>query len=145
MSNLFKDITWGQYLMAAAVLITLYYVAVLLIYYRKEMLLRIRDRRATKTETDAWEEKTDDSPLGELMVDLEGTIEDIAHMLEPGKQATKQELLNQLRSRVASFGGLGRPGYRYALNNYIIEKARENCGIAFSEQELEQEWENLSR
>lgn len=145
MNNLFNHISWTQYLLGATVLIVIYYVGVLLLFYRDELMSRFR-RGGSRKETDQWEEKTDDNPAGELMVDLEGTVEDIAHsILVPGKTATKSELLQQLKVRVANFGGLSRPGYRYALNNFIMEKAETNCGIEFSEQELDEAWDELSR
>lgn len=144
MSNLLQNISWSQYLVFIAVLATFYYAGVILLYFRKN----ISDKFGSKGQRPAATEKepahVDDAPAGELMDDLEATVNDIGHsILVPGNKATPGELLEQLKVRVARFGGLSRPGYRYALNNYIIEKAREHCAAEFSEEELEEAWDSL--
>lgn len=142
MVNFLNNISWSQYLGAIGLASAVYYLIVGLRFYRQQIIARLR---GGSSQAQA-EELQDDNPAGELMEDLESTVNDIAHrILVPGKQATKEELLAQLTERVASFGGLRRPGYRYALNNYIIEKAGQNCGIEYTEQELEQAWQQLMR
>lgn len=147
MTELLKNITWTQYLLITAGLITVYYIAIALLFYRTELLQALKG--ATKNQYQAGEQGDENLPdqyNGELMDDLEGTVEDIAHrILVPGTKVTKPELLRQLKERVANFGGLSRPGYRYALNHFIIDKAKENCGVDFSEEELEEEWDSLPR
>ncbi|WP_299568435.1 hypothetical protein [uncultured Pedobacter sp.] len=146
MTELFKDITWSQFLTTVAIIYIIYYLIVGAIYFRKEIrsIFKRRDSEDIYNDLDApWE---DDSPASDLHRDLESTVEDIAHsILVPGKEATKEELLNELKIRVANFGGLSRPGYRYALNNSIIANARKNCGTDFSEVELNEAWDSLSR
>ncbi|WEK21353.1 MAG: hypothetical protein P0Y49_09385 [Candidatus Pedobacter colombiensis] len=151
MKELLTNITWPQYLLAMVVLAAIYYTVVFLLYFRKDLSKKIKSARQGNEEypEEELENNAQDAPedsQGELMDHLESTVYDIEHsILEPGKKATKQELLEQLQTRVASFGGLSRPGYRYALNNFIIEKAKENCGADFSEEELEAAWDNLPR
>lgn len=147
MNELLKNISWIQYLSVASALIIIYYLAVALLYYRAKLIRAFKGRQLPDPYSD--EQVDDDSPdqhTGELTEELENTVEDIAHrILVAGNMATKQELLVQLKARVADFGGLSRPAYRYALNHFITGKAKENCGVDFSEEELEEAWDSLPR
>ncbi len=143
MNELFKNISWSDYLLVVGATVMVYYTVVILLYFRKGLWSKVRSFRLGKV---IEKPEENHSNKGELIDDLEATVKEIGHsILVPGNQATHDELLGRLQVRVANFGGLSRPGYRYALNNYIIEKAKENCGVSFSEEELERAWESLSR
>ncbi|SFH37837.1 hypothetical protein SAMN04489864_11068 [Pedobacter insulae] len=148
MNELFKNITWTQYLLVVGGAAFIYYLLVLLLYFRKEVWKKLGLKEDVSDEDEPIQSDGDlnENTGGELMDDLERTVKEIGHsILVPGNKATKPELIDQLKASVANFGGLSRPGYRYALNNYIMEKARENCGINLSEEELEEAWKSLSR
>lgn len=146
MNELFKNITWSDYLLAIGAAVVVYYAVVLLLYFRKGLGQKLQYKHQRQVNDVPGEEKRSNGNPQELIEDLELTTQDIGHsILVPGNEATHDELLEQLKVRVANFGGLSRPGYRYALNNYIIEKAKKNCGADFSEEELEEAWDSLPR
>ena len=91
---------------------------------------------------------SDQAPEAEhTFEELEGIVTDIRHsILEvAGKKVSKEELLNQLKLRLAFYGGLRLPAFRIALNNFIIQYAESICGVVFSEDELNAAWETLPR
>ena len=142
MNELFKNITWSQFMLSAVVLFILYYFVVGLLYFRHELLNRIKEGSLKKGTGLGDNELQDEEPIN----DLTRLIEEIGHsILVPGKEATKSKLLGLLKASVANISWLSDPGYRYALNNAIIEMARTNCGISFSEEELSEAWDELSR
>ena len=65
-------------------------------------------------------------------------------LMEAGNQASKQELLTRLKAVLVHHGGLRTPASRGALNGFIVQQARALCGVEFSEEELEREWESLA-
>lgn len=135
-----KDISWANYLTVMGAVVTAYYLIVLALFFRKQLA-----RLLKRPEQLASEELVDDND-GEPMNELETLVNDIeCNILVAGTGHTKEELWRLLEERVATFGWLNRAGYRYALNNFIIEKAKGNCGVEFSEEELEARWEALLR
>jgi hypothetical protein len=85
----------------------------------------------------------DDNPLAEL----EALIDDILYsiLVKAGKGVSKEVLFTRLEERLASYDGLHRPAYRVAINNCIVQQAKELCGVAFKEEELEEAWKELLR
>lgn len=127
-----EAITWKQFIIGVASATFLWYVAVILIYYRKELIAFIR--RSPGNEDASYDE------LEDLVLEIRHSI-----LEEAGKDATKQELVELLKARMVSYSGLRVPVLRDALNNRIIKDAEEICGVSFSEQELEQAWIGLPR
>ena len=147
-----KGITWTDYFTAAVILVTLWYLGVGLIYYRREVLdlfsgktkIRLRKNK-NQIKGDGHEEP--DQEAGDSFEELEATVTDIRHSIleEAGKEASKEQLLRQLQDRLANYGGLRRPAFRIAINNFIVQHAQNICGVSFSEEELEAAWEELPR
>lgn len=141
--NALKDITWQEYLGTMAILTLIYYVVVIMLFYRSRIRQLMKGRHAVHTEK-VEAEDTDDMLSDadhEMMGELEVIVDDLRHsILVPGTETTKAELLAQLQQRVANYGGLRRPGYRHALNNFIITQAKEHCRADFSEEELDHAW-----
>lgn len=152
--GILESISWQHYLIGVVTVITGYYLFIGIRYYRKDLsgLLQGKSRFGEEDEADFLEYEDDEEQKpeqenNELLHELELLVNDIrAGILEKaGKEATKEQLLEQLQEKVAGFGGLHRPAYRYALNNYIIQHFQKQCGVAFSEEELDAAWESLPR
>jgi hypothetical protein len=147
---MFKSITWSNYFTAVVILLALWYGIIILVYYRKEVFnlisgkYKLPFKKKQQKAVTADEEEPEQEHTFE---ELEGIVTDIRHsILEvAGKQASKETLLSQLKSRLAFYGGLRQPAFRVAINNFIIQYAAEICGVAFSEDELNEAWETLPR
>jgi hypothetical protein len=137
---MFCFINWGEYFISLAIILAIYYILLVAFCYRKEItrLLKGGTRQQKKNQIE-----NDD------IADLEQVVHEVNGILvAAGKEADKSELLVQLKERLANFAGLrqsadakawaDRPAYRVVLTNYIIRYAKTFCGVAFSEQELEQ-------
>jgi hypothetical protein len=132
---MFKVITWGNYITAAALLLACYYAVVFLLFYRAEIQNFITSLKNRKSSGNS-----DPLPVQEAQFEqLESIVHEIDSILESaGKTATKDQLLPQLNQKLANYGGLRSPAYRVAVFNHIIKQADEICGVRVTEQDLEQ-------
>ncbi len=138
-----SNVTWKEYLVALGVLLLLYYLLIGIKYYRKEIKNLLRGKRARPVFNIHSEQSSEEVSLEEL----EAVVFDLRYAIleKAGKNTSRQELLRQLSERLANYTGLRKPAYRVAINNAVIRYAKENCGIEFSEEELNETWERLSR
>lgn len=145
-----QNISWGQYLSVLLILVLIYYVGYFMKYYQEKLITKLQNKSAEPEESiaDLGTQELDQHAADEQEIDeLEATVNEIREFIldKAGKEADKEELVQQLESYVANFNGLHKPAFRYALTNYIIQQAELKCGVVFEEEELEAIWEKLSR
>jgi hypothetical protein len=133
-----EAITWKTYLTVIIIAVCIYYLFIALVYYRSNIQKIIQGKGLNQAA-----EEEDNGGFDEL----ENVVEDIRHSIleEAGENASKAELLTQFRDRLANYGGLRQPAFRVALTNYLIQKSESICGVSFSREELEKEWDMLTR
>jgi hypothetical protein len=128
-----QGISWGTYLEAAAISTAIYYAGVAFIFYQKEIKALLQPK--AKTAGNAATGTTDDTATFE---NLESLVHEIDSILEQaGNQATKDQLLPQLKAKLANYGGLRQPAYRAAVFNHIIKQAEEISGVRIRAEDLE--------
>lgn len=131
-----EAITWKTYLAAVAAAGGIYYLSIGLIYSRAKIRRIIQGEAIEESE--------------ELVVggfeELDELTEKIRHSIleEAGNGASKAELLVQFREQLADYGGLRQPAFRVALTNFLIQKSESICGVSFTTEELNQEWDKLT-
>lgn len=144
-----KMVSWGQYAEISAVLLGGYYLVIGWIFYRtpiRNLLsgnIKIRNKEEVSEESYAIDNDEEDRAFEELeamVADLKRSVLDQA-----GHGAGKDQLLIQLKSRLANYDGLRRPAFQIAINDFIISNAKETCGVVFSEEELDAAWATLPR
>lgn len=141
-----KNITWSEYMICMLVLLFVFYLFVILRYYRAELKQFLSSKGKEPSEIGYEPEAADDYPDDSFEA-LEMLVNDLRHAVleRAGIGVDKQMLLSQLKDRLKDFDGMRRQAYRIAINNYIIQHAKEICGVVFSEEELEAEWGILPR
>ncbi|WP_214072601.1 hypothetical protein [Mucilaginibacter sp. dw_454] len=127
-----QGISWSAYLEAAIIVTAIYYACVAAVFYRTEFkaLLQPKAKAATYAVTDGSDKTAAFENLESLVHEIDSILE------QAGNQATKDQLLPQLKAKLASYGGLRQPAYRAAVFNHIIKQAEEISGIRISEEEL---------
>jgi hypothetical protein len=137
-----NNITWSEYIIAMLVLLFVFYLFVTLRYYRAELKQFLSGKGKHHPETGfdrgIQEDYPDDSSYEKLEL-LVNELRD-AVLEKAGMGADRHMLLTQLKKRLSTYQGMQKPAYRIAINNYIIQHAKEICGVVFSEEELEAEW-----
>lgn len=143
--HLIEQITWQQYLLGLLALAAVYYLIILIKLRKQQKGSFPFPKRGADEDTEPQEIAKD--PDGSLLEELEILVGDIRRSIleKAGPNANKAELLRQITARVANYGGLHQPAYRYALSNYIIQHSNTLCRVAFTEEELEAAWEGLPR
>lgn len=142
--RILEAISWTEYLLTVGTLTGIYY-GVVLGYHKYKY------KKAQKEQSDFFDESEDDEVESkdfsdEWMEELEAKVNEIRGVLaEAGKEVTKEDILDRIRPLVANFGGLHRPAYRYALNNFIVINAQALCGVDIDEEELDDVWGSLSQ
>ena len=142
-----QQITWTQFLVVLLTITVLYYI----IYFIKFHWHRWMEKFHSKTEvyeSELFQDNTekqdnDSSELEELELLVNSIKQDI--LVEAGTDATKEFLLEKITAKVANYGGVRLPAYRYALKNFIIQHAKTLCGVEIEEEVLEDLWKNLPR
>jgi len=129
-----QGISWSNYLEAAAILTAIYYAVVGFVFYLEEIKALVTSKGTSLKKADKINTGTDNTAAFE---NLESLVHEIDSILEQaGNQAMKDQLLPQLKAKLASYGGLRQPAYRAAVFNHIIKQAEEISGIRISEDEL---------
>ena len=144
--KMLEHITWGQYLGASSVIIGGYYLIVGGLFYRQEAGALLKGKflpEKTKIQLKNRNEAEED----EAFVELENVVMDIKYSVleKAGINAGKEVILENLKDRLASYDGLRLSAYQIAVNDFIISNAKEMCGVAISEDELEEIWRSLPR
>lgn len=143
---MFTTVSWKEYLLAIVIVLVVYYVCLGLKYYREEIkaLLAGKFPKRIATGDNPYQPDLngrDDSEMDEL----EYITNDLRYAIfeKAGKQVGKSELLQLLEDRLADYNGLYKPAFRVAINNYIIQHAKEICGVTYHEHELNSAWDRL--
>lgn len=132
-----NNITWQQYLAALAIAVILYYLVVGYKFYLPQIKQILSGRQFGNASAN---KQIGDAELNEL--------EDVTRDLRYGiferadKPTDKEQILEQLRRRLAGYKGLERPAFRTAVNNFVIYHAHELCGLLFTKEELNRIWDN---
>lgn len=137
-----EQITWKDYLIMLMSALSAYYIIVAALCYRKEISGMISKQRKDFQLT-AELEGDEAMAFDELERVVSGIKRDILE--RAGLMTGKGELLDQLSEKLADYDGLRRPAFRDAINHYIVEHAKEICGVVFSEEELNEAWRMLPR
>gem|GEM_PF-573532 len=164
-----STISWYQYLIAVALIAGIYYIGLAASLFKGELkqILRRRSGRWEEAEEQMEEEgheekeseenrylESEEAYTGEFTnsdeqaayEELETVVANLkSSILEAGKEVSKDQLLELFKETLADFSGLRNPAYQEAVNDLIIEGVKKNCGVVFSEEELNAAWETLPR
>jgi hypothetical protein len=137
-----SNVSWSEYLIGTGLLLAAYYLFVILKYYRQELKEIVSGKFTKRKQPEYFPE---DFMQENSFDELEMVVNDLRYTIleKAGTGADKQILLDQLKIRLANYKGLDTPAYRAAINNYIMQHAKEICGAVFSEEELNEGWSSL--
>lgn len=131
-----ENITWKSYLTAVAVVVGIYYAFYLILVYRRRMKAMILGAPIGKEQEEYIEGGFEQ---------LEILQEEIRHSIleEVGTDTSKEELIALFRNRLVSYDGLRQSTLRDALTKFLIQKSESICGITFTKEELDQQWNSM--
>jgi hypothetical protein len=130
-----QSISWSNYLAGAALIMAVYYAWFFATYYRDELNAFIKSKRQKSNDDNSASDLPEET---EAFPKLENIVHEINGILDmAGQQANKDQLLSELKLKLANYDGLRLPAYRVAVFNHIIKHAEETCGVRISADELE--------
>jgi len=142
-----SHITWGQYWAILILLVAIYYFLIAALFFRQEIAGLFRSTLSHHRPARGHSEEQQGQKDQKTGFDgLEPVVADIKNiMANAGSGADKEQLLAQLKARIASYPGMRYPAFHNAINQYIIRNAEVICGVGFEEDELEAAWDSLPR
>lgn len=126
-----QTISWQQYLLFLLVVVTVYYFAIWIVYFKARIpfLSRMGTSKHVLTEKDQPSETMSNSQL---------IIKEIKQSFR-GKQ-NKEELIYSLQSQLSKYNQWDEPGFRDTINEYIMKESKQQCSIHLSEEDLRALW-----
>ena len=127
-----NNISWAAYWYTLAVILSIYYVAVALFYYRTELVQLFQGRRA--------EVAAQDIDNGERIV--QSVIDELNAFFEEAKKTkwVKNELLFALQKLLIKYSSIRDSIYKESINNLIIVQSQNICSVHFNDEEINHVW-----
>lgn len=149
-------ISWSSYLIQSLTIVGLYYIALVLLFYRKDLRLPVRQVNVKGGESDSplffpQKELINQHPAGEG-VRLDAASAAPMHSLVDELQAfftqvSEQEisrdlLLVSLKNIMGKYPSVKGSSSEEGIIQLIVSHAENNCSVVLSEAELEELWNN---
>ena len=142
---MFNSISWRQYLIVVITAVSIYTLAVIVIYYRKELLSVFAGVFAKNTPLPEAPKKSmipveaKDNVLSdtvhELMADLNALLREAA-----SHQYPKEELLMALEICLRNYNTIKGTKFQDVINEHIQTESEMNCRLQLEDAELTQLW-----
>lgn len=139
-----NNISWGTYLTGVITILAIYEAAIVLLFYRTEVIALLQRRSLRAKSSKPVENTPPTSQDVEIQDGIDSVVADLRGIIgKAGSALSKPELLGQFSIRLKNYAGLRHPVFLAAINNDIIKQANDLCGISFSIEELNKEWGRL--
>ena len=147
---MFNNINWQSYWTSIALITTVYYLAVFLIYFRKDFrqFLSLKVLATYKGLADSPSPITHTS--GTLPEEKDKTeehivyacIDEIKALFDGLKRSkgVKQEIIYGLSQVLSKYPTLKDSGYRRTINHVIVLQCEHHCSIRLSTEEADHVW-----
>ena len=152
---MFTDISWSSYITFMIALLAVYYLFIVLRFYRSDILQIFAGKEFTQdrvsfTSTqkvqpnqtrhqENLQEAFENQDLFQASQSLGDEI--IAYLREAGRDTVSKEDVNQsLRSLIAKYPSIKHSAFREAIQNLILTESEANYSIHLSEEELSALW-----
>jgi hypothetical protein len=135
------SISWRAFITTIAWLVLFYYVVVLYIYYRHDLLLQVK----RLFNGQSLVANTDDLFSSTVLTDTPALMSGFADELQAfttaaGIHCAKSELLFGLRKLLQKFAPLQQPALQPELRTLIISACRDNCAVTLDPTETDVLW-----
>lgn len=137
-----EHITWGQYLSHILMLSVLYYVAVLLLFFRRDLVgyLPKQFLPAKQNISFAIESKKPAKEVDDLFSLASKAASILKAYIEKNKQPDKKQLLAGLKIQLKSYAVLRYTPFEQALNNHIAATVADEYSFGLDDDELSGVW-----
>ena len=149
-----KQVSWADYATALGVIVTLYYIAVIFLYYRNDVLKLLSGKSKLARAGQFTSESIPASPPVGNPADSERNavsneqrlfestnllLSELSPLFE--KEYIKEELIMALQVQLRKYPELKNTTYQISINNYIEMESENKCSVTLSEHELRGLWQ----
>lgn len=138
-----QSISWQNYFTLCAVLLAIYYTAILFLYYRQDLALLFRQQISFKKQgAFAPADQTAALQTGNNIDALVSTLTDEikAFAASAGNQYNKTELQYGLQLLLKKYAVLKNSEIKAGITKTIINECENNCSIVLSDEEVGMLW-----
>lgn len=134
-----KQISWTEYFVAIGLLLLIYYVLIVVVYFRSDIWQLVSGKKqlalATAGNTVEQDVNTDEEKLYNNANNLIAELK-----LLFAKKYVKEELIVALQQKLKSYNFLKETAYQASINNFIELEAENKSSLYLSEEELRIVW-----
>jgi hypothetical protein len=141
---MFNTISWQSYWTTLAISVAIYYLIILLLYYRKELRFSF-ERTCTKAEEQSFilseEEFQTPSPDSEEAI-VYSCMDELNAFFEEAKKRrwNRSEMMHSLQSILKKYPAIRSSGYKQSVTNVLRNQCEHICSIHLDKEELEHVW-----
>jgi len=138
-----NNINWATYIFVAALTILVYYVVVILLYYRPEIQQLFQGKNAAPelfSFKNTEQQIADSDP--ELYPVVHLLMGELRHIIENKAQSSvsKEALIFEIHNRLSSHPNLSTTAFQPAINLFLKEECIRQCDINLDEEDLGELW-----
>jgi len=125
---MFHSVSWQQYIIFILVLLFVYYVYILLRYYRNELSHLLK---GVKKLPAILEENGNNKTLSPGNAKLNELLEELKNLFQLASQRKypKEELMMALQLKLREYDQFKNTPFEIAVNNFIAEESENQCSI----------------
>jgi hypothetical protein len=136
---MFTSVSWQQYIVFISITAVIYYIYILLRYYRNEVINFIKGIKNTpapsKEKNNGKTITTPDETLNELLGELK-----ILFQLASRRNYPKEELMMALQLKLKEYGQFKNSPFEIAVNNFIANESDNQCSIHLGKEDQRVVW-----
>jgi hypothetical protein len=150
-----NKISWSTFAVLLVLILTVYYLYVLIVYYRKEIFslgainkksssvnnpktASLKSNNRQKEKSSIEPDKSGDESFTKVHELLEDLKELLLHASET--KMIREELIQAIRSKLKSYPLIGETDLIEDINNHLVQEAKDKCAIELYPEDLKQIW-----
>ena len=143
-----NQISWANYFEAIAILAVIYYVAILFVYCKADILqlLAVKPQHSfvSNVNETGTLKNSSSNEHSDLATQFEYNIEELKALIRQSgySQSPREEVLFALQKLLTTerFQSIYNSPFKDAVNNLISDECQTNCSIHLSEEDLQGLW-----
>jgi len=149
-----KQISWASFIWFIGTVAAIYYLYVLLAFYRKDIFsIHLINRKTVKRDGNATLFNKDDDrrPISSVQTNTSDNdhftlvhelLEEFKELFDRASNINmiREELIQSIRSKLKEFPRLQETGLIEDINDHLIQEARNKCQIDLNSEDLKQVW-----
>lgn len=127
-----SSISWSQYITALAIIVTIYYLYVWVVYFKAKL-----PSLSMGGNLSGLSMHGEDQP-DEMLSTAQHIMEELRPVFD--NRQNKNELVMALQKTLQRYNQWDEPGFRETVNEFIARESKSTCSIHLGEEDLRAVW-----